>query len=121
LSKINKLLQDRGAQELDLSELKTSINQLKGLIDVCHLYGLAVIFDVVYNNAGGAVKGQTGGLWFFDELPRGNDNDSLYFMDKEHAGGPVFAFWNEDVQGFLFNNARFFIEEYKMMVCATTR
>jgi 1,4-alpha-glucan branching enzyme len=114
LSKINQLLRDRGAQELDPSELKTSINQLKVLIDVCHLYGLAVIFDVVYNHAGGAVKGQTGGLWFFDELPRGNDNDSLYFMDKEHAGGPVFAFWNEDVQGFLINNARFFIEEYKV-------
>jgi 1,4-alpha-glucan branching enzyme len=114
LTKINRLLRDRGAKELELSEFNTSINQLKVLIDVCHLYGLAVLFDVVYNHAGGAVKGQTSGLWFFDEMPRGNDNDSLYFLDKEHAGGPVFAFWNEDLQGFLINNARFFIEEYKV-------
>jgi 1,4-alpha-glucan branching enzyme len=114
LTKINQLLRERGARELDAAEIRTSIQQLKVLIDVCHLYGLAVFFDVVYNHAGGAVRGQTGGLWFFDEMPRGNDNDSLYFLDKEHAGGPVFAFWNADVQGLLINNARFFIEEYKV-------
>ncbi|MGH7230893.1 MAG: alpha amylase C-terminal domain-containing protein, partial [Nitrospiraceae bacterium] len=114
LTKVNKLFRDRGARELDPSEIRTSVNQLKILIDVCHLYGLAVLFDVVYNHAGGAVKGQTSGLWFFDEMPGPNPNDSLYFMDKEHAGGPVFAFWNEDVQGFLINNARFFIQEYKV-------
>ncbi|MCF6155912.1 MAG: 1,4-alpha-glucan branching protein [Candidatus Brocadia sp.] len=114
LDKINTLLRDRNAQELTLAEIRTQVDQLKALIDVCHLYGLAVIFDVVYNHAGGAVKGQTGGLWFFDEAPRGNDNNSLYFIDKEHAGGPVFAFWNEDVQGFLINNARFFLQEYKV-------
>jgi len=113
LTKINKLLRDRGAKELELSEVRTSINQLKVLIDICHLYGLAVFFDVVYNHAGSAVKSQTGGLWFLDEMPRGNDNDSLYFIDKDHTG-PVFAFWNEDVQGFLMNNARFFLEEYKV-------
>ena len=114
LEKINVLMRDRGARELTITELGSQINQLKVLIDVCHLYGLAVIFDGVYNHAGGAVKEQTGGLWFFDEMPRGNDNDSLYFIDKEHAGGPVFAFWNEHVQGFLINNARFFLEEYKV-------
>ena len=26
--------------------------------------------------------------------PTGNPNDSLYFTDREHAGGPVFALWN---------------------------
>jgi 1,4-alpha-glucan branching enzyme len=117
-TKVNKLLRDRGARELDASEIQTSVNQLKILIDVCHLYGLAVILDVVYNHAGGAVKEQTGGLWFFDEMPRSNPNDSLYFTDQEHAGGPVFSFWegkeeNKDVQGFLINNARFYLEEYK--------
>jgi 1,4-alpha-glucan branching enzyme len=119
LSKINTLLRERGVKALELPEIQTSVNQLKILIDVCHLYGLAVFFDVVYNHAGPAVKEQTGGLWFFDEMPRGNTNDSLYFTDREHAGGPVFAFWegkedNKDVQGFLINNARFFVEEYKV-------
>jgi 1,4-alpha-glucan branching enzyme len=62
LTKVNRLLRDRGARELDISEVQTSVNQLKILIDVCHLYGLAVILDVVYNHAGGAVKEQTGGF-----------------------------------------------------------
>jgi len=114
LDRVNQLMRSRGARELTLAEMKTQSNQLKILVDVCHLHGLAVLFDVVYNHAGGAVKGQTGGLWFFDEAPRGNDNDSLYFMDREHAGGPVFAFWNKDVQGFLVNNARFFLQEYRV-------
>jgi 1,4-alpha-glucan branching enzyme len=114
LGTANHLMRERGARELTLAEMQPHSNQLKILIDICHLHGLAVLFDVVYNHAGGAVKGQTGGLWFFDEAQRGNDNDSLYFMDKEHAGGPVFAFWNEDVQGFLVNNARFFLKEYQV-------
>ena len=120
LTKINRLLRNRGARELQLAEVRSSINQLKVLIDVCHLHGLAVLFDVVYNHAGSAVKEQTSGLWFFDEMPRGNPNDSLYFTDQDHTG-PVFAFWEggeddhtRDVQGFLINNARFFLEEYKV-------
>ena len=92
LTKINRLLRNRGARELALGEIRTSINQLKVLIDVCHLYGIAVLLDVVYNHAGGAVRGQDSGLWFFDEMPRGNPNDSLFFTDQDHTG-PVFAFW----------------------------
>ena len=120
LTKVNRLLRNRGVRELALAEVRTSIDQLKVLIDVCHLYGLAVLLDVVYNHAGGAVTGQTNGLWFFDEMPRGNPNHSLYFTDQDHTG-PVFAFWEggedhhtRDVQGFLINNARFFLEEYKV-------
>jgi 1,4-alpha-glucan branching enzyme len=120
LTKVNRLLRNRGAQELELADVRSSVNQLKVLIDVCHLYGLAVLLDVVYNHAGSAVKDQTSGLWFFDEMPRGNANDSLYFTDQDHTG-PVFAFWEgsendhtRDVQGFLTNNARFFLQEYKI-------
>ncbi|MCE8425222.1 MAG: hypothetical protein J5U17_05535 [Candidatus Methanoperedens sp.] len=58
--KINTLLKDRHTQELTLAEIRTQVDQLKVLIDVCHLYGLAVIFDVVYNHAyrqkGGRVR-----------------------------------------------------------------
>ena len=120
LTKINRLLRNRGVRELQLPELRPSSNQLKVLIDVCHLYGIAVLLDVVYNHAGSAVKEQTSGLWFFDEMPRGNANESLYFTDRDHTG-PVFGFWEggedhptRDVQGFLINNARFFLEEYKI-------
>lgn len=120
LTKINRLFRNRGARELQVAEVRSSVNQLKVLIDVCHLYGLAVLLDVVYNHAGSAVKDQASGLWFFDEMPRGNPNDSLYFTDQDHTG-PVFAFWEgreedhtRDVQGFLINNARFFLEEYKI-------
>jgi 1,4-alpha-glucan branching enzyme len=120
LTKINRLLRNRGLRELQLAEVQSSVNQLKVMIDVCHVYGIAVLLDVVYNHAGSGVKEQTGALWFFDEMPRGNPNDSLYFTDQDHTG-PVFAFWEgdedshtRDVQGFLINNPRTFLEEYRV-------
>ena len=40
------------------------MNQLKALVDLCHVYGLAVLLDVVYNHAGGDFGDQS--LYFFD-------------------------------------------------------
>lgn len=39
------------------------MNQLKALVDLSHLYGLAVILDVVYNHAGGEFGDHS--LYFF--------------------------------------------------------
>ena len=40
------------------------MNQLKAFVDVCHVYGIAVLADVVYNHAGGDLDEQS--LDYFD-------------------------------------------------------
>jgi 1,4-alpha-glucan branching enzyme len=89
------------------------VNQLKVFIDICHAYGLAVIFDVVYNHASGDLRNQEQDetIYFFDRQQRGDDNRSLFFTNQDHTG-PVFAFWREEVRQFLIDNAKFFVDEY---------
>ena len=111
--RINSVL-DQAAQPgySGIDALRGSDRQLRALIDVCHVYGIAVIFDVVYNHAGGDFDDNS--LWFLDRMPKGNNNDSLYFTDKGWAGGLVFAYWNGDVRQFLIDNAKFLCEEYRI-------
>jgi 1,4-alpha-glucan branching enzyme len=91
-------------------DIQGTANQLKLMIDMCHVYGIAVLFDVVYNHAGGDFGEQS--IYFFDRKPYGNPNDSLYFSDRGWAGGLVFAYWNDNVKQFLIDNARFYLTEY---------
>src|ERR1035441_4216274 len=55
LGTINGLLGAKGCAPLTLSQISSGANQLKALVDLCHVYGIAVAFDVVYNHAGGFV------------------------------------------------------------------
>ncbi|MBV9561641.1 MAG: alpha amylase C-terminal domain-containing protein [Bradyrhizobium sp.] len=87
-------------------------DQLRALVDVCHVHGIAVIFDVVYNHAGGGFDDHS--LWFFDRARPGNNNDSLYFTNDGWAGGLVFAYWNRDVRRYLVDNALSFYREYHL-------
>jgi 1,4-alpha-glucan branching enzyme len=87
-------------------------HQLRALVDLCHVYGIAVLFDVVYNHGGGGFDDQS--LYFFDQMARGDNNNSLYFTDQGWAGGLAFAYWNNNVKQFLVDNARFFYEEYRI-------
>ena len=113
LALVNRLLAQKGKQPLSRDVLTIGINQLKALVDICHHYGIAVILDVVYNHASGDVKSQPESLWFFDRAAGSDPNDSLYFTSEDHTG-PVFAFWNADVRQFLIDNARFFLDEYRV-------
>ncbi len=116
-SQVNQLLTAKGLQPFALTDLQGEVNQLKALIDVCHIHGLAVIFDLVFNHAGGGFGAES--LWFFDRQ-RGADEDpprywsSLFFSDQTWAGGNVFDFKSEGVRRFLIDNARFFLEEYRV-------
>ena len=92
--------------------LRDSDDQLRALIDVCHVHGIAVVFDVVYNHAGGGFDGNS--MWFLDRAPYTNVNDSLYFTDQGWAGGQVFAYWNNDVKQYLIDNARYLYDEYRI-------
>ncbi len=112
LPKVNAALAAFGAEPLTLSALRPGVNQLKCLIDLAHLHGIAVIVDLVYNHAGGGFDPQS--LWFYDRFGNGNQNNSLYFTDQGWAGGLVFAFWNANVRQFLIDNASAFMKEYRI-------
>ena len=110
LARVNRLLAAKGFAPLAAAQLTGQINQFKAFIDLCHLYGIAVITDVVYNHAGGGFDDQS--MWFFDRQPRTTDNNSLYFTDQDHAGGRVFAFWKQEVRQFLIDNGKSLLQEY---------
>jgi len=114
LNTANGILQQAGQSGYTgIDTLRGADSQLKALIDVCHVYGIAVLFDVVYNHAGGGFD-ENSPLWFTDRMPYGNANDSLYFIDQGWAGGQVFAYWNNDVKQFLIDNAKFLYQEYRI-------
>jgi 1,4-alpha-glucan branching enzyme len=112
LGTVNRLLVARGQPPLaDTSQIASGPNQLKVLIDLCHLHGLAVVFDVVYNHAGG-FTGDDAAVYFWDRFSDANNNNSLYFTDRGWAGGLSFALWNQDVRQFLINSATYYFDEY---------
>jgi 1,4-alpha-glucan branching enzyme len=110
LDTANQLLAEKGRPPLARQDLATHPNQLKALIDICHVWGLAVILDVVYNHAGGDFGDES--LYFFDRAINHSNRDSLYFTDQGWAGGLVFDFQESAVRQFLIDNARFYIDEY---------
>ncbi len=112
---INKLLADRGQAPYALDVIRGEMNQLKALIDLCHVYDLAVILDVVYNHAGGNLDEES--IYFFDRQTgraEGRRENSLFFLDRGHAGGLVFDYGKDDVRDFLIQNAKFFLDEYRV-------
>ena len=117
LSQVNSLLDAKGLARFGRADLQGEMNQLKALVDVCHAYGIAVIFDLVYNHAGGDFGSES--LWFYDRQsgspgPNPQFWNSLYFSDRTWAGGDVFNFQGDGVRQFLINNARFFLQEYRV-------
>jgi 1,4-alpha-glucan branching enzyme len=117
LTTINGLLQGKGMSLLSVNDISSGHGQLKALVDLCHVYGIAVAFDVVYNHAGGftvnnALDDQC--IYYFDRVADvGNNNDSLYFTDQDRGtGGLAFALWNNDVRQFILNNASYYVSEF---------
>jgi 1,4-alpha-glucan branching enzyme len=108
--RVNQLLRARGHAPLPPGTLESQVNQLKALIDVSHVHGIAVLLDVVYNHAGGSLD--DGSLYYFDRQPQGDDNRSLYFTDQGYVGGKVFAYWNAGVRQFLIDNAAYYLDEF---------
>jgi 1,4-alpha-glucan branching enzyme len=112
LTTINRLLGAKGFSPLSIQDITPGPAQLKAMVDLCHLYGIAVAFDVVYNHAGG-FQGDDQSLYFWDRAAGTNDNNqSLYFTNQGLAGGLSFALWNADVRQFIINSASYYIEEF---------
>jgi 1,4-alpha-glucan branching enzyme len=117
LATINNLLLDKGQPPIAVQDIASGHAQLQALVDLCHVYGIGVAFDVVYNHAGGfTVNGALDDqcIYYFDRVPNaGNNNDSLYFTDQDRGtGGLAFALWNNDVSQFLINNASYYVNEF---------
>jgi 1,4-alpha-glucan branching enzyme len=112
LNTINRLLKQKGFPPIAIDDIANGPAQLKAFVDLCHVYGIAVVFDVVYNHAGG-FDGDDRSLFFWDRAKNGNLNQSLYFTDQDRGtGGLSFALWNNDVRQFLINNATFYLNEF---------
>jgi 1,4-alpha-glucan branching enzyme len=115
LARVNALLEQKGLAPYARADLLGEMNQLKALVDLCHAYGLAVVFDLVFNHAGGGFGDET--IWFFDRQ-EGIDEprwwNSLYFSDKTWSGGVVFDFQSDAVRAFLIDNATFYLDEYRV-------
>jgi 1,4-alpha-glucan branching enzyme len=115
---INDLLAAKGFSPLLLQDITPGPAQLKALVDLCHIYGIAVAFDVVYNHAGGFTVDGTqpddNCLYYWDRAKNvGDNNESLYFTDQDRGtGGLSFALWKNDVSQFLINNALNYIAEF---------
>jgi 1,4-alpha-glucan branching enzyme len=113
VSRVNRLLDAKALAPYRVEDLRGEMNQLKALVDLAHVHGVAVMLDVVYNHAGGDFGNES--LYFFDRQPAaGGNRNSLYFTDVGHAGGLVFDFAKPEVRGFLIENAKFFLDEYRI-------
>jgi 1,4-alpha-glucan branching enzyme len=117
VERLNRLLAARGLEAYSRENLRGEMNQLKALVDLTHVHGIAVLLDVVYNHAGGDFGNES--IYFFDRQSGQEDDpprfeNSLYFTDKEHAGGRVFDFGKPEVREYLIRNAKFFLDEYRV-------
>ena len=119
LDEANRLFAEHGKPGLSLNDIQPGPNQVKVIVDLCHLNGIAVIFDVVYNHAGGGFDDQS--LYFLDRLRFHSNNDSLYFTDSGWAGGLIFAYSKNEVRQYLIDNARTLLLDTASMASATTR
>lgn len=109
-SKANELLAKKGLAPYKPGDIDCQTKQLMAMVDLCHAYGIAVIFDVVYNHAGGGLDDES--IYFLDRQTNGDANRSLYFTNQDWAGGLVFAYWQQPVCQYLIDNAGFFVDEY---------
>src|SRR5688500_3685508 len=91
VAQVNQLLPANGRAPYAVADIRGEMNQLKALIDLCHIHGLAVFLDVVYNHAGGSFGDES--LEHFDRQdPSGGWQSTLYFGPNGHAGGRVFDY-----------------------------
>ena len=110
---VNGLRARYGLPPHSVASLTPQGHQLRAMVELFHLAGVAVLFDVVYNHAGGQVKGQRESLWNFDRRTMESDNDSQYFTDRDWTG-PVWALWDAPVRQLLIDNALAFVREYRV-------
>lgn len=112
LERVNNLLAKKNQPPMTKAQLASQVNQLKAMIDLFHLYGIAVIVDVVYNHGGGPFDPQS--MRFIDRPANQEwwDKDNYFIEGPGWAGGRIFDYSSEEVKRFLIDNAKMFLDEY---------
>jgi 1,4-alpha-glucan branching enzyme len=109
---LNKLRAKLEVPPVDAAILKGGCHQLKALIDLFHLYDIAVFFDVVYNHLGGSFDAQS--IHRIDFCGTENKPSGPYFQSAGWAGGCVLDYQPDEVRQFLVDNANAMIDEYRI-------
>ena len=111
---VNGLRQRVGLAPVDATFLGIGSHQLKLLVELCHLRGIAVLFDVVYNHVSPEIAGPDGveSIWNFEQFEMQKDSDSYLWSDQDHNGPCWDIDWKEHCRQYLIDNALFFIREY---------
>lgn len=116
LDNLNASLDQKHLEHYELSHIKGGPAQLRALVDLCHCFGMAVIFDLVLSNAKGSD----------DVGPFHDEHEFIYFDMQDHNPvfvnslyltprpyvGHVFDYKKPEVRDFLINNAKMFLTEY---------
>ena len=110
VAEANRLLVAKRLTPYEPAALEGQTAQLMAVVDVFHVHGIAVIFDVctTMRAASLATRASTSSI----VRHTGDQNRSLYFTDQGWAGGLVFAFWKREVRQFLIDNAAALVDEY---------
>jgi len=111
LERINGMLLaiNPSATPYEMKDIQGTANQFRMMVDMCHVHGIALLLDVVFNHAGGDFGDRS--IYFFDRQAYGDLNNSQYFSDRGWAGGLVYAYWKNEVKQFLIDNATYYLEE----------
>jgi 1,4-alpha-glucan branching enzyme len=117
LATINRLLAQKERGPLQMAAIRGGDAQLKVMVDLLHLYGMAVVFDVVYNHGGGfggfgGIPEDREAIFFWDRQKSGDNNRSLFFTDQTYSGGLGFALFKQPVSDFLVHNAVYLFSEF---------
>jgi 1,4-alpha-glucan branching enzyme len=112
LPRINALLRAKGHDAIDASHVGDQRNQLKFLVDLCHVYGLAVIGDVVFNHGGGPFDDQS--MRFFSRPSNHEwwDGDDYFIPGPGLAGGRIFDYGSDEARAFLIDNAATYFDDF---------
>jgi 1,4-alpha-glucan branching enzyme len=112
LPRLNALLRKKGFADLVPANVQDQIGQLKVLVDLCHIHGLAVIGDVVYNHGGGPFDDQS--MRFFDRPWNREwwDRDNYFIAGDGWAGGRIFDYATDEVRAFLIDNAKMYFDVF---------
>lgn len=101
------------SENLYASSPDRAVAELVELVDSCHLKGLAVILDVVYNHAG--INNNR--YWQYDGNCSGDNGipGGIYFVHGYHTPwGEGFALWQREVRDFILDNARMYLSDYRV-------
>ena len=110
LPRVNRLINAKGQPGVTITQITGQHNQFKAFVDLCHLYGIAVIADVVYNHAGGGMFYLGQSIYYYDLQADGDETRSLFCTPVDIAGGRAFSYRHEVCQ-FLIDNGKFLLSE----------